>query len=245
MRGELRIFAAHPKRVLLCIIPLILVWLMPSCRNFDGTIHNDSTITLQQGMNGYVGTIDCHILEWGPDNNTGGNSVFEVCRFPQNQQNDDKYGLIRFDLSSIPGDVEILHAELQVYFTSVRNGTAAKVLNCHMVVGSWAEGNEVGIDGQIGPGTTWNSKPVYITTLLDSQIMGASTNSWQSFDITSAVGMWVGGSVQNYGVLLKPEMSDDFPVNAPGTKQFASSEHTTISIRPRLTVTYREVIFVE
>jgi hypothetical protein len=232
-------------RVLFYAMLSTLLFTIVSCRNFSGILHNDTTITMQQGLNGYAGTTDCHILEWGPDNNTGGNDILEVCRYPQNQQNDDKYGLIRFDVSQIPADAEIINAVLQVYYTGVRNGTAEKIVQCHLVTASWNEGSGIGLNGQSGSGATWNLRPAFVTTILDSQILGAETNNWYSFDIASEVSMWVQGSTPNYGVLLKPEMDDSFPQNAPGTKQIASSEHTILSIRPKLIVTYREFIYLD
>lgn len=221
--------------------------MLSSCRNFDRflVLEHTYTVTMQQGSDGYTGTTDAHLTEWAPDNNTGGNPFFEVCRVPQNNQNDDKYGLVRFDISSIPQDAEIVSAQLQLYFMDVRNGSSVKIVQCHRVTAFWDEGNEVGLDGLVGPGVTWNMRPAYDSTILSTITIGAITLDFHGFDITEAVRMWMDGSAENYGVLLKPEMADNYPQNAPGSKQFASSEHTTLSMRPRLTITYREYEYVE
>jgi hypothetical protein len=212
-----------------------------SCRSFDRVLWTEYTATFQEGVSGYSGTTDAHVLESIPDNNTGGNDLFEICRYFPFGLFDDKYAFISFDVSSIPAEAEVISATLEVYFIGMRNGTTEKDINCHRVTASFTEGNGTGIDGQAVPGVTWNTKSSYDGTILDSKTVGDVLGFWYSFDITAAAQVWVNAPAQNFGVLLKQSIND-WDINNPsgGTKQFASSEYATVSLRPKLTITYRE-----
>ncbi|HEC60888.1 MAG TPA: DNRLRE domain-containing protein [bacterium] len=61
-------------------------------------------------------------------------------------------------------------------------------------------------------------------------------DTWYNFSITSAAQIWVSNASSNYGVLLM----EDSPSASDGAKDFASSEHATLSSRPKLTVSDTE-----
>ena len=196
------------------------------------------TVSFQEGVNGYTGTKDAHILEWLARSgyNTGGHDEIEATRYDGGDDDDDKAILIEFDLSSIPSTATVIAANLALFFTDERNGSTPKTLNVHRITGSWIEGAGTGIDGEDDPGVDWDSMPSFDAPSIDDQLIGTVVDTWYSFSITSAAQSWVSNALSNYGVILM----EDSPSVIDGTKDFASSEHATVSWRPKLTVLYTE-----
>jgi len=194
------------------------------------------TEMLQQGVDGYYGTEDAHILEYYkyPDRNTGGNNLIETATY-KGSDSDEKNILLRFDLSGIPSNASVTSASLELFLASTRNGTPVKEINLHEILSSWDEGTGVGIDGQDVPGVDWHSAPIIDETALSSIPVG-SQPEWYRFSLTSLVQDWIDDSAANYGIMLK----EDTVVPVSGTKQFASSEYSAIDKRPRLIITYTE-----
>lgn len=217
----------------LTITALALFFLcLAACRNFEPI-----QVTFQEGIDGYGGTNDAHILEANPNNNTGGHDEIEVGRYTLDTAGEDRYILIQFDVLSIPSDAVITRAILEVVYFKELNGTGtAKTINVHKVTSSWLEGDGLGSNGNPVAGVDWSGRPSFDPTPIDSQTLAEVTNRRHSFDITSAVQSWLSNSSPNYGVLLKPDISDDSVTNAPGAKVFASSENSSQSLRPILTV---------
>ncbi|WP_165864695.1 DNRLRE domain-containing protein [Capsulimonas corticalis] len=194
---------------------------------------NSGVSVFQEGLNGYAGTTDAHLMETLSGNNSGGNDQIEVGRY-SGADSDDKSGLIKFNVSSIPSNATVTSAVLEVCLTGVRNGSANKTVNIHEVTGAWAEGNGLGIDGQAVPGVSWVSKPTFDGASLGSQTIGSTSGSWYSFNIKDLANAWVNGSKANNGVMIQ----EDTPSASAGTKDFASSESANVSQRPRLTINY-------
>jgi hypothetical protein len=194
------------------------------------------TATLQEGVNGYAGTADAHILEY-PDlsgKNTGANDQLEACRYNGTASDDDKSILIKFDVASIPSNATVTGATLELCLVATRNGAVNKTLNVHEVTASWVEGTGTGIDGQTASGVTWSTCPAYNGTSLDSKTIASTTGTWYGFNIKDLAQSWINGSKGNYGVIIM----EDAPSTTSGTKDFASSEYATVSQRPKLTVYY-------
>lgn len=194
-------------------------------------------VTFQEGVDGYSGTKDAHVIEFSDHNfkNTGGNDENECCRYVGSSDSDDKWFLISFDLSSIPSNVTVTSAALSLYVRRFRNGTPNKTVHAYQITGSWTEGSGTGIDGQDVAGVDWLNKPGFDSTSLDSNTIGG-TSGWYSWSITDLVQDWVNGNKTNYGVYIKEEDGSESTSN--GTKVFASRQYSTTTIRPKLNVVY-------
>jgi hypothetical protein len=130
---------------------------------------------------------DASVYNSFPDQNYGGQTVLVFSGvWGWNQLAD---GLIRFDLSSVPYNVEIVSATLQLketseeYFTD--NFFAHRIL-----VGPWSE-NAV----------TWNTIPGFLATPTSSVAKNPTTLIF-SWDVTSDVQGFVDGVYPNYGWYL-------------------------------------------
>jgi hypothetical protein len=143
--------------------------------------------------------------------------------------------LLRFDLSPIPADATILQAKLQVYATSWNGQTMALGAYCinrsvALCESTWMEaqtGDPWGVAGCNDTATDRRALPESIVT-----VSGAS--KWYTFDLTALVRDWVSGGVCNNGVLLRQTTPS---YNLLG---FASAEHGTATLRPKLSVAYYE-----
>jgi subtilisin family serine protease len=187
-------------------------------------------VTLQQGHDGYTGSQDTYLYQWAPDTNYCTAGQF---RMGYHQQ---YASIVRFDVTSVPTDVVVTSATLQVY----ANG--------------WDGANNIGIDAFYITRTvnlcqaTWNQAE----TSVDWGIAGCnSTNNdrraapedsivttgnyqWYSFDLTAVVQGWVNRTLANNGVLLRAAQYSDL-----GPFYFASAENSDPSLRPKLLITYR------
>lgn len=192
------------------------------------------TVTFQDGVNGYFGTKDAHLVEWHLDNNTGANSEIEATKHTGVTPTDNKAIVLEFDVSSIPSSATVNSADLALYLVGQRNGSTPKILNVHKITAAWTEGVGIGIDGQNIPGVDWLGMPTYDAPSMDDQMIGTVVDTWYTFNVGSAVQSWVSSPPSNYGVIL----IEDSPIGINGSKVFASSEHANLSFRPKLTVSY-------
>ncbi|RLF57092.1 MAG: hypothetical protein DRN27_08415, partial [Thermoplasmata archaeon] len=136
------------------------------------------------------------------------------------QQNELEYkwvSFVKFDLSSLPEDAEVLDAEISLYLTAGSNPGAA--VRMYPVRQYWSENS-----------VTWNTRPSYkdftkTGGLIDT--ITISTAGWKDWDATSVVEDWVDGSRTNYGVAF--ETNYNFP-------RFRSDEST---FEPSLYILYR------
>ncbi len=211
-------------------------------------------IHLQQGINGYSGCSDAHILANKSDWNTGGEDGLEVTG--NGGEADAKHGLIRFDLSSLPVEVKIDSAWLELYLVKRRTPQSApKSLGIFRINRPWDEGSGNDLAGYDGrpvaagecswqyasyPGQPWSQSgaegvpadrlgtPEYVRTISPSDSLG----KWYSWNITSLVQFWLSHPDSNFGLLLRePSVSP-----ATGILNFASGEYTTETLRPKLTL---------
>lgn len=209
-------------------------------------------LVLQQGVSGYLGAADASLMShWqGLNNNNGAYGEFEMARYNGGGV-DDKYGLIKFDLSLIDPTRPILGAYLELYHTQTRASSENfKTVDVHLITSDWEEGNGDGngtsIDGNtVGTvvngveitGVTMNARPSWETgtdTTLDSVVTSYVPGNWYRFDVTRAAKEWVLHPESNFGVVLM----EDQPSSANGTRTFASSQNANMSLRPKLTLFY-------
>ena len=136
-----------------------------------------------------------------------------------------EYPLIRFDLSAIPAGAHVTSATLGLWATAAGNAGTAAV---HRVQRDWTEAaawtTSDGTTAWSVAGGDFHSSAVATATL-------AGANAWTNWDITALADDWVKGSAPNQGVELQA-------VAGVNSWLFASSDATTASQRPKLTVTF-------
>jgi len=191
-----------------------------------------TTVTFQQGVNGYTGTQDTYIRSAGATTSYGNDEDISIDGDDGSPGLQPNQGLIRFDniigtgAGQIPPGSVISSATLNLRVFNQGSGMKA-----HRMLVTWSESS------------TWNSLNGGIQTndaeagsaILSS--LGADNDSanvltgLRSLSITSAVQAWANGSA-NFGIALIPY------TNGTDGIDFRSSEYGTASERPYLTVTY-------
>jgi hypothetical protein len=131
--------------------------------------------------------------------------------------------LVRFDLSSIPEDAEIVSAELQLYCHAYRYPPGALYLDAHRIVDSWNSDSASSVAGARYASQIEATKRVY----------GSDSWGYNSWNITNLARQWHTKSVPNCGVLIRTKStSEDW---------YSFYGHTGETGKtPRLVITYRE-----
>lgn len=138
---------------------------------------------------------------WGdtPGSNYGTSTRIKV---DSSNNNDPIQSLLRFDISGIPADAEIVSADLRVSITDSGNG-----FRLHRMQVPWSEGS-----------VTWNSLGTGVSTsngeamstpdhATFSFITKGESPGYSLFDVTESVQAWHAGSA-NYGWVFMPRGSD-------------------------------------
>ncbi|HKR03163.1 MAG TPA: DNRLRE domain-containing protein [Bacteroidia bacterium] len=162
--------------------------------------------------------------------NFGTKKDLDAIAWTNNGDNSNVRSLIQFDLSAIPAGATITDARLSLYnnptsdegghFTSFFNPNTSVL---QRITSSWDELT-----------VTWNTQPT--VSNLNKVTLSATTSSHQNFlniDVRALVA----------DMLLHPTTSFGFRLKLTTEKKFrklifASSDHATASIRPKLVVTY-------
>jgi hypothetical protein len=131
---------------------------------------------------------------------------------------------IGFNLSSIPTGAKVCSASLTMYTTSGNDQSGYDYPNTSYlkkVTSTWSQST-----------VTWNTQPSFSST--DTIPFGPTTGTVATINVTSDVQNMVSSSSTNYGwaMMLKNE------ANYYAALVFYSSDYTTASLRPLLTVTY-------
>jgi hypothetical protein len=187
------------------------------------------TVVLQQGRNGYSDAEDTYLYKYDPTANYSGATLLRVGYQQQ-------YGaLLRFDLSLIPTGATVTGATLELYaigWSGVARtcGSYALIRSTTLSQATWNQaqnGNNWGLPGANDTTSDRRGSPESTLTVND-------VPRWYPFDLTSLAQSWVNGGLANNGVLVRAESSD------PYSFYFASADHGTFELRPKLVITYSD-----
>jgi hypothetical protein len=173
-------------------------------------------------VTGLLPSGDTYIDENVPNSNHGSETTFRV----RSNNNSERRGLVRFDLSGIPADATINSANLYLYETRQIPGQTTYL---YRVTHTWSEGS-----------VTWNNpwtihggnfdKSIAFDSFLPNQ-----TNCMVTLDLTDLVQRWVNGTYPNYGVLL-------YTTGPNRSIIYSSKENPIAEQRPRLDVSYTQPV---
>ena len=187
-------------------------------------------VILQQGVEGYEGCADTHIVGAERSSNFCTEERLKI------RSLDAMSALLRFELpSTIPPNATIRNAKLHLYPLSQSNSLPLELL-CHMVLRPWeacqatwisatdtVPWDKAGCNRTEHDRTDWASDRVQVDTV----------RKWYSLDVTSLVQTWIADLSTNHGVVLKSF--------SPWSTMyiFASSDYgAAVSQRPKLQIVY-------
>ncbi len=192
------------------------------------------TVTLQEGVNGYIGTKDTYLDQYYSNSNFG-----DRPSLVDNSTGWKANGMVHFAIfqsegGPIPDGAVIESSMLRLY----KYSSYDHVYRAYQLLQSWVE-NE----------TTWNRRavgvPWYsagalaegidIAENFDGEGKVGYDPQWLSIDVTGGVTKISRGSANNYGWKIVPVSGNSNP------KRFYSHECTDPAFRPALTVQYRVV----
>ncbi|KPJ74626.1 MAG: hypothetical protein AMJ54_16870, partial [Deltaproteobacteria bacterium SG8_13] len=182
------------------------------------------TTTFQEGVNGYSGTVDTHIMEAEPDSSHGDLASVEWDNDDPSGSGQDKFALIRFDnlFGSGPGQIPV--------GSTIQSATLRYVV---FNTGNPADVNEIAVDWAedvtfAGFGGDAGVQPDDYGSALGSA--GGSAMGNQVVDVTASLAAWAGNPTANRGWIFRPTGTDGV--------DFRSSEYAVAGERPLLTVVY-------
>jgi hypothetical protein len=189
-------------------------------------VNTTTSVTLQDGLNGYAGTTDTYLDQFQPATNFGATAHFEV-RWYNDGVNlvEMNKALLRFNLSSIPSNATINSATLTVYNLRANSNSSADIITMNKVTGAWSESS------------TWNSGvPASVSSGVTCPTVAGYTGApvtpeaYTINNMTALVQGWVSTPASNLGVIFTTDSNLNF--------RLASSEYTTVQYRPALTIQY-------
>ena len=157
-----------------------------------------------------------YISQEQPTKNFNSGSNMYYLDIYQNEFLNKWVSFVKFDLSSLPDDAEVLDAEIRLYL--IDDPSSSATVKMYPIRQSWSENS-----------VTWNTKPSYKDLSEDQGLIDTiiiSTAGWKEWDATTVVEEWLDGTRTNYGVAFETE--DSLP-------RFRSDES---SYEPRLWMLY-------
>jgi hypothetical protein len=193
----------------------------PAYVNWALTYADTQTLAIQP--DGAAGK-DAYVYELQPNDAYGATGGLAV----DGESSTSQYRTyIQFGLSSIPSTAVIESATLGLYYYISPGMEVQAPVGVYRVTSIWNEST-----------ITWNNQPASNPAVIATVLVPASwTNTFLSWDVTSLVSSWhVGRGLANvnYGMVLMDTDESTYE----GGKGFYSSDYTTASERPNLTITY-------
>jgi MYXO-CTERM domain-containing protein len=186
-----------------------------------------TTVTLQQGVNGYAGTVDTYIDEFVPAGTFGTLDRMEIRYYdPGTGLSEHMIGLLKFNLTSIPTTATVTSAKLTLYNTRANSNSANDVLVLDKVTSAWNDTHtwSMGVPTGVASGVTCPSLAAYTMT----------PNPPETFVITTGLGALVQGWVNNPASNLGMKFYCTTNLNL----RFGTSEFSFPQYRPALEITY-------
>ena len=185
-------------------------------------------LTLQQGVDDYLGTQDTFINEWASDENHAGDWHLSV------RTGGAQISLLRFDVSQVPAEADVALATLKVYAVRRSNDNSTE-LKAWMVNRNWEAGaatwtQATATEGWEQPGC--NGVPADRSGAASEPAQLLAPNVWCTLDVTEMVRQWVASPETNRGLLLGSTG------NVGVRYDLAGSEYPKASLRPILFVVY-------
>lgn len=203
-------------------------------RRTVGVVPSPTTLVLQPGSEG----IDTYLWAGRHDGtNFGTSSTLMI-----NNASAEQTTLLKFDLSSLPTNVVIQSAMLELRVHGGGNNVTNAVVDVHHVSRAWVEGIYDDQSPPAGGGATYQSYDGQTNWTtpggdFDSPAVSSVTIStldpaWYAWNVTDSVAAWFSGTIPNDGLIVRTSAgeADKIP--------FFSSDHTTSANHPKLTVTY-------
>ncbi|MCL6105817.1 MAG: DNRLRE domain-containing protein [Actinobacteria bacterium] len=176
-----------------------------------------------------------------PDWNWGADQYLRVGDLAADPNIVTMRSVLRFDLSGIPADANILSATLSLY-QMAEGDASTQILVAYALSRNWVPGTLTG--SQPANGATWNTWDGAspwgapggdYATFAGWTAAGNTTSAWVNWGLSTAlVKSWVSNPGGNYGLLIKNLFE-----NSSGNelKKYYSSEYTgNPSLRPKLSV---------
>jgi len=185
-------------------------------------------LTLQQGVDDYLGTQDTFINEWASDENHAGDWHLSV------RTGGAQLSLLRFDVSQVPAEADVALATLKVYAVRRSNANSTE-LRAWMVNRNWGAGaatwtQATATEEWEQPGC--NGVPADRSGDASDPAQLLATNVWCTLEVTEMVRQWVASPETNRGLLLGSTG------NVGVRYDLAGSEYPKASLRPILFVVY-------
>jgi hypothetical protein len=189
---------------------------------------NNGNIPVNEGSNfNFSATDTTFICTANPDISHGNHTKYPYI-LVRNQEglSDNIYeidGLIKFDISSIPSNSEIISAKLKCYYFKWEdNDPRGRSLNIYRITTDWNEIDAI-----------WNNQPSIASLPSNSAIVPFSSG-WISWDVTSDLKLFINGQENNYGWKL----CDETPWGRPNIPQIYFYPKDYSSKSPYLEIVY-------
>jgi hypothetical protein len=160
---------------------------------------------------------DSYIKGDQPSNNFGSDNSFEVR--PDNSA--DRRGLIKFNLSSIPANANVISATLYLYS---QDNKTDQITSLYRLTSNWNE-STVTWQSWTLPGGDFDSGTSYFTFL------PTQNNCMLTMDIKNLVQGWVNDTYPNYGLML-------YSTGPNHIIKYTSKEDSATSEHPKLDIVY-------
>jgi trimeric autotransporter adhesin len=162
---------------------------------------------------------DTYLNESSPGTNYGSDTTMSL---QTRSSNRNRRVLVQFDLSAIPAGSTINSATLELYASAAP--TNSRTLNVHRVTSSWVETT-----------ANWTNNSAGYDAPVSASVAAGTTTGWKIWTVTSLVQAWLGGTYQNYGMLVKDNTESSATQYA---YTFSTKENATAANRPILRVNY-------
>ncbi len=190
------------------------------------------TVTFQDGLNGYFGTTDTHLLQNSTSSNYGATTTLMLDGDEPNGTTNDASPLIRWDVSGIPMGSTVTSAVITLQIPNA----SGQAYPFYAVRRAWLEASATWQVASVGaawqtPGAMGanDRDPVSIGSL-PASATGTRTVTLNATGIAK-IQEWVSDPSKNFGIIGASASNND-GVN------FLSSETATVAQRPKLTVIY-------
>ena len=164
---------------------------------------------------------DAFLRASSPDSNFGSQADIEV----RPDKDENRRGLIRFALSSIPQGSTVTSATLYLYEEDEK---LDQVTYIYKVTSGWDEGSVTWNSPWINPGGDFDNSYAYASFLPNQ------TDCMLTIDITELVQEWVNGT-PNHGFLL-------YSTGPNHILRYSSKENSTVEQHPKLSIAYTDPI---